>query len=299
MVPSDSRRPVGQYVWAVAPLQSAGWFGAGSWPAGRAVPWIPPPWRRCRAKAEMVGGTDNGPAGDREPEGRTAEDANRVMLAIRAAHIRAKIAEGDVPPGYRIDDEGTGFVRIGNPAWPLKPLDRFCDRYGEPSLELLLLIRKVLPDFDPEADRRGWLDVAEFVRRTGRQTAEVEAMGHDELVAFFRHEVFNRRRPPTEVEQRPNVVAKPALPSATVTPGAAAAGDTPPEKTTSELLREWLGDPERKLKLVATLSSDRAGELIGKPGSCVREAGDAGDDLKAEFKAYRALRRYERKRRRQ
>lgn len=221
------------------------------------------------------------------------------MRGLRAARVRAMIVRGEVPPGYRINDGGTGFVPVGNPAWPVRPLDRHCTQYGEPSLELLVLIREVLPDFDPERHPRGWLDVAELVRRTGRPAAEVEAMGHDELIAFFRREVFDRRRSPAEDERTSTAAAKPPPSAGAVTPGDAATDATTPEKTTSQLLREWLSDPERKLKLVATLSSDRAGELIGKPGSSVREAGDAWDDLKAEFKAYRALRRYERKRRRQ
>jgi hypothetical protein len=208
------------------------------------------------------------------------------------------IARGEVPVGCRVNDEGTGFVPAGNPAWPVRPLDRHCTQYGEPSLELVVLIRKVLPDFDPEADRRGWLDVAEVVRRTGRPAAEVEAMGHDELVAFFRHEVFERRRSPAEDGRTPPATTKPASSATTVTLGAAATGDTTAEKSTSELLHEWLGDPERKPKLVATLSAKKAGELIGRAESTVRGAGDAWDELKAEFKAFRAYRRYERKRRR-
>lgn len=219
------------------------------------------------------------------------------MLAIRAARVRAMIARGEVPLGYRIDDKGTGFVPIGNPAWPVRPLDRNCTKFGDPSLELVVLIRKVLPDFDPEADRRGWLDVAEFVRRTGRPAAEVEAMGHDELVAFFQHEVFDRRRSPTEGGRTPTAAAKPAPTTGTVTPAAAAEDDTKSKKTTSERLLEWLGDPERKLKLVATLSSERAGMLIGRSASSVREAGDAWETLKAEFKAYRVFRKYAKDRR--
>lgn len=215
------------------------------------------------------------------------------MRGLRAARVRAMIFRGEVPPGYRINDEGTGFVPVGNPAWPVRPLDRYCTQYGEPSLELLVLIREVLPDFDPERDPRGWLDVAEFVRRTGRRAAEVEAMSHDELVAFFRHEVFDRRRSSVEVERTSPAPAK-RVPSATaVASGAAATGDTTPEKTASELLLEWLGDPERRPKLVATLSAERAGMLIGRSASSVREAGEAWKKLKKEFKTYRTYRRLE------
>lgn len=247
----------------------------------------------------MAGSPKDMPAGDREREGRTAEDEDRLMRGLRDARVRAMIARGEVPVGYRINDEGTGFVPKGNPAWPVRPLDRYCTQFSEPRLELLALIRKVLPDFDPEVDRRGWLEVAEFVRRTGRPATEVDAMGHDELIAFFRHEVFERRRSSAEVERTSPTTAKPAPGATAATLGAAAKVDTNSEKTTSEVLLEWLGDPERKLKLVATLSSDRAGALIGKSGSSVREAGDAWDRLQAEFKAYRALRRYEKKRRSQ
>jgi len=239
------------------------------------------------------------PAGNQvRPEPKPA-DEDRRMLDIRSARVQAMIARGETPHGHRINDDGTGFVPLGNPAWPVRPLDPHCTTYGEPSIELAVLVRKLLPNFDPDRDRRGWLEVAELVRRSGRPAVEVQAMGHDELVAFFRREVFGRPRPLTEVGQKPNVAAKPEPTAATITPGAVAEENTTPEKTTSEVLLEWLGDPIRKLKLVATLSSDRAGELIGRSGSSVREAGDAWDELKAEFKAYRALRRYERKRRRE
>lgn len=244
----------------------------------------------------MAGSPDDMPAGDREREGQSAEDADRLMWGLRAARVRAMIARGEVPIGYRINDEGTNFVPIGNPAWPVRPLDRYCTQYGEPSLELLVLIRKILPDFGPEVDRRGWLEVAEFVRRTGRPAAEVEAMGYDELIVFFRHEVFDRRRSPAEVERTSPSTAKPAPHAPTVTSGASATGETTPEKTTSELLLEWLGDPERKLKLVATLSAERAGMLIGRSVSSVREAGDAWKKLKAEFGTYRDYRRFEKRR---
>jgi hypothetical protein len=220
------------------------------------------------------------------------------MLGLRAARVRAMIARGEVPVGYRVNDEGTGFVPTGNPAWPVRPLDRHCTQYGEPSLELLVLIREVLPDFDPERDPRGWLDVVELVRRTGRPAAEVEAMGHDELVAFFRHEVFDRRRSPSEVERASTAATEPAPPAATVTPGAAAAGGTPPEKSTSEILREWLDDPKKRVQLVSTLSSEKAGTLIGKPESCVRGAGAAWQELKEAFKALRAFKRLEKQNRR-
>jgi hypothetical protein len=119
-------------------------------------------------------------------------------------------------------------------------------------------------------------------------------MGHDELIAFFRHEVSERRPPAVESERKPAAPAKHTPADATATRGA----DTVPEKTTSELLREWLGDPVRKQRLVATLSADRAGDLIGRSGSSVREAGDAWVRLKQEFKTYRAFRRYEKNRRR-
>lgn len=245
----------------------------------------------------MAGSPKDMPAGDREREGRTAEDEDRLMRGLRHARVRAMIARGEVPVGYRINDEGTNFVPIGNPAWPVRPLDRYCTQYGEPSLELLVLIRKVLPDFDPEVDRRGWLEVAEFVRRTGRPAAEVEAMGQDELVVFFRHEVFDRRRSPAEVEQTPTGAARATPTAKTVASNAAPADDTTRKKTTSELLLEWLGDPERKQKLVATLSSRGAGELIGRSEASVREAGDAWKTLKAEFKAYRLFRKYAKDRR--
>lgn len=238
----------------------------------------------------MVGSANDIPAGDGEREGRTEEDADRRVRAIRAARVRAMIARGEVPFGCRIDDEGTGFVRIGNRAWPVRPFERHCSQYGEPSLELLVLIRNFLPDFDPESDRRGWLDVAEIVRRAGRTAAEIETMGHDELVAFFRYEVFDRRRLSAEVEQTSIAAAKPAPTATTVTPGVATKDDTTSDKTTSELLIEWLGDPERKVKLVATLSSERAGMLIGRSGASVREAGDAWKKLQKEFDAYRDYR---------
>lgn len=281
------------------PLESAGRFGADFWPAGRVGPWIPLARRPCRTKAKMVGSANDIPAGDGERKGRTEEEADRRGRAVKAARVRAMIARGEVPFGCRINDEGTGFVRIGNPAWPVRPFERHCSQYGEPSLELLVLIRNFLPDFDPESDRRGWLDVAEIVRRAGRTAAEIETMGHDELVAFFRYEVFARLRLSAEVEQTSTAAAKPAPTAATVTPGVATKDDTTSDKTTSELLLEWLGDPERKPKLVATLSAQRAGEIIGRAESTVRGAGDAWDELKAEFKAFRAYRRYERKRRRQ
>lgn len=219
------------------------------------------------------------------------------MRALRAAHVRASIARGAVPVGYRVNDEGTGVIPIGNPAWPVRPLDRYCTQCGEPSLELVGLIQKVLPDFDPEADRRGWFDVAEVVRRTGRPAAEVEAMGHDELVAFFRHEVFDRRRSPAEVGRTPTTTTKPTPSATAVTSVSVATGDTTAEKTASQLLLEWLDDPERRVRLVATLSSERAAMLIGRSASSVREAGHAWNVLKAEFKAYRAMRCYEKKRR--
>jgi hypothetical protein len=219
-------------------------------------------------------------------------------MTLRKARMRGRIARGEIPLGYRVNDAGTGFVKEGNHAWPLRPLDPLCGDYGQPSLELAVLIQKLLPDFDPESDKRWWLQVAELVRRAGRTAEEVAAMGCDELVAFFRIEVFGVERQSSVDATRP-AAAKPSPDTANVTTDVAAEAVDKGERSTSQILREWLGDPERKLKLVATLSSERAGRLIGRAGSSVREAGDAWDDLKAEFKTYRAVRRYERKRRRQ
>jgi len=253
----------------------------------------PPPHTPEHAK---VGISPDSPTGD--DENAEVDEMNRRMLAIRQAKVRAMIASGDVPHGYLVDDAGTGFARKGNPAWPLRPLDPFCFDYGEPSLELTVLIQKLLPDFDPESDKRWWLQVAELVRRAGRTSEEVAAMGCDELVAFFRIEVFGVERE-SAIGEAQAAAAKPSPDTANVTTDVAAEAVDKGERSTSQILREWLGDPERKLKLAATLSSERAGRLIGRAGSSVREAGDAWDDLKAEFKTYRAVRRYERKRRRQ
>lgn len=222
-----------------------------------------------------------------------ADHFGKAYDHFRKVAVRNMIARGQAPPGYRINDDRTGFVRVGNPAWPVRPLDPHCTQYGEPSLELAALIRKFLPDFDPDADRRGWLEVAEFVLRTRRPAADVQAMVNDELIAFFRHELFHRQRSSAEVELTFPATANPTPSSTTVTSGAAAIDDTTPEKTTSELLHEWLGDPARRPKLVATLSAERAGMLIGRSASSVREAGDAWKKLKKEFKAYRTYRRLE------
>lgn len=258
--------------------------------------WTPgAAWRTITAMANEPSELPTGDGPHREP---TASDEDRPMRSIRDARVRAMIARGETPFGYRVSDDGKSFVRLGNPAWPVRPLDPHCHQYGEPALELLALIRNVLPDFDPERDARGWREVAEVVRRTGRPAPEVESMGHDELVAFFRHEVFDRRRSPAEVEQTAPALAKPAPSATAITPNATSARNTKREKTTRELLLEWLGDPEKKTKLVATKSADRAGELIGRSGSSVREAGEAWKKLKTEFATYRTFRRFEKHRNR-
>ncbi len=222
------------------------------------------------------------------------------MLALRKSHIRSMIARGEAPDGYRINDEQTGFVLIGNPAWPVRPLDPCCHHFTEPSLELTALIRKVIPGFDPESNRKVWSEVAELVRRRGRTAEELPAMNQDDLIAFFRVEVFESRpNGPFEGGRRHEKSAKHAVTLTAATPTAAAKDGNQPEKSTSEILREWLGDPERKPKLVATLSSEKAGRLIGRSESSVRGAGDAWKELKAEFRTYRAFRRFERKRRSQ
>ncbi len=232
--------------------------------------------------------------------GRKPDYYDRVLERNQKRNVRDMIARGHAPIGYRINEDRTGFVRIGNPAWPVRPLDPWCSQYGEPSPELMVLIRELIPNFDPERDRRGWLDVAELVLRMGRPADEVRSMGHDELVAFFRCEVSDHQRNGLVAgDGRQAGAVKPASSPTTATPSMAAEQGTTPDKSTSEILREWLDDPERKLKLVATSSSEKAGQLIGRSGSSVREAGDAWKELKAEFKAYRALRRYELERRRQ
>ena len=235
------------------------------------------------------------PAGNRDGQEPESADEDRRMLALRNARVRAAITRGEVPPGYRVSDDGTSFVRLGNPAWPVRPLDPFCTTYSEPSIELAVLIRKLLPNFDPESDRRGWLEVAELVRRSGRPAAEVQAMGHDELVAFFRYLTFDGQIARPAALKRSLEATMSTAPKPPVVEDCGR--ETADEKTTSMILREWLGDPVRKPKLVATLSSERAGELIGRSATSVREAGDAWKELKAEFKTYREFRRYEKNRR--
>lgn len=226
------------------------------------------------------------PAGNPERQEPNAAAEDRLLLAVRNARVRAMIAREEAPPGFRISDDRTGFVRLGNPAWPVRPLDPHCTVYGEPSIELTLLIRKVFPDFDPELGRRAWLEVAEFVRRRGRPVDELHAMGHEALVAFFRVEISHSdRRGPAECE----VPAVEEPPRADGGPDAhkAASSTTKPRETTRKILRRMMDDDQDWIKLKRARTAEQIGQLIGKKPSTVKGTHPEWDEVQKRLKMER------------
>lgn len=215
--------------------------------------------------------------GAREPD-----HLDRAYEHFRKVHVRNMIARGQAPIGYRINDDRTGFVMIGNPAWPVRPLDPHCTQYSVPSLELAALIRKFLPDFDPEADRRGWLEVAEFVLRTGRPAADVQAMGHDELVAFFRHEAFHAGQKEAvrgAGQLSPSIAAVPAPPGRDSHVQTEGTGRLPAQESAAQAIRRMLSNPTDRARLVEAGSAAGVAKLIGKSPSAVKEAGRPWEEL--------------------
>ena len=122
-------------------------------------------------------------------------------------------------------------------------------------------------------------------------------MGCDELVAFFRCQVFvfdGPPNPPGDGEQKRAAAEKPASAVGIVTPAVEdCADEIPNAKNVSSLIRKWLDDPKKKVKLVATLTAFNAGQLIGRKESTVRGAGKEWDELQAEFETYKAYLRLE------
>lgn len=95
------------------------------------------------------------------------------------------------------DEPGRYLVTLGpprpapvRPAFPRRPLNPSSvdpsDLSAAEKAELIRWIRKAQPDFDPEADQRGWISVGVLLRQVGYTEEEIRRMDYPQLEHVFR-----------------------------------------------------------------------------------------------------------------
>jgi hypothetical protein len=167
------------------------------------------------------------------------------------------------PVGFGVDAGGNPTTIYApllrpRPPWPALPFDSRCVASASARPDVVDLIRKDLPGFDPVHDPKHWLWAAEQVMRSGRPKAEVQSMTYDEISAFFavpRHPVAS------EAEREHLPVNKPS-------PNVEAA-----DETAAEILNRMWKAPRERQRLIAAGSADGIAQLIGKGATAVKTAG--------------------------